>query len=299
MSLHFGRAQVKIGDNLQILDGSSLLELESTSRALVLTRVTQAEMNAISPLHGALVYNTDADCVFVYEGLVWKNLCNTGVFVTTSVLAPTGSQMGDIWIDSGSDVASVWDGMGFVPMGSNPKNGNGSPSPMTVPNARIGDIYVDRTTGDLFTYNGAQWIIQGNGILATNGLTETAINNIGLGGNLIRPTLIETDNVNTLAIMGLSEEGDPSDMMVTVDGTTGILGRTSRSSLVQRQESVIMAINGQSRFITPFAITDVEKIDVYRNGVKIGFTIVNGNTIELDSDTICFQNDKILIVQFF
>ena len=41
VGLHLGMAQVKIGDNLQTIDGASLLELESTSRTLVLTRVTQ------------------------------------------------------------------------------------------------------------------------------------------------------------------------------------------------------------------------------------------------------------------
>lgn len=292
-----GKAQVKIGDNLQTIDGSSLLELESTSRALVLTRVTQAQMNAISPLHGALVYNTDVDCVFVFDGLVWENLCNAGISVTTSAMAPTGNQMGDIWIDSNSDVVSVWDGTGFVPMGSNPKSGNGPPSPMT--NANPGDIYVDRTTGDLFTYDGAQWVIQGNGIVATNGLTETTSNNIELGGTLTKPTLIETDNTNTLAISGLSENTDPSDMLVTVDGTTGVLGRTPKSSLVQRQESVIAASNGQNQFVTPMVITDAEKIDVYRNGVKIGFTVVNVNTIELDPNITCFQNDEVRIIQIF
>ncbi|MDC6387012.1 hypothetical protein D2V93_07180 [Flagellimonas taeanensis] len=299
MGLHLCRAQVKIGDNLQTIDGSSLLELESTSKTLVLTRVNLSQMNTISPLNGAMVYNTDANCVFVFDGLTWKNLCGAGISVTTSALAPSGSQIGDIWIDSGSDVVSVWDGAVFVPIGSNPKSGNGSPSPMTVTNANAGDIYVDRTTGDLFTYDGAQWIIQGNGIVATNGLTETTSNNIELGGTLTKPTLIETDNTNTLAITGLSEDNDPSDMLVTVNGTTGVLGKTSRSSLVQRQESVIVASNGQSQFITPMTITDAEKIDVYRNGIKIGFSVVNGNTIELDPNATCFQDDEIRIVQVF
>ncbi|WP_418501525.1 hypothetical protein [Flagellimonas sp.] len=297
VGLHLGMAQVKIGDNLQTIDGASLLELESTSRTLVLTRVTQTQMNAISPLHGALVYNTDANCVFVFNGMAWENLCNAGISVTTSVMAPAGNQIGDIWIDANSDMVSVWNGAAFVSMSSNPKSGNGSP--MTVTNANPGDIYVDRTTGDLFTFNGSQWIIQGNGILATNGLTETSTNNIELGGTLTKPTLIETDNTHTLAITGLSVDVDPSDMLVTVDGSTGVLGSTLKSSLVQRQESITLASNGQNQFITPMVITDAEKIDVYRNGVKIGFTIVNGNTIELDPKVTCFQNDEIRIVQIF
>ena len=49
------KAQVKIGDNPNLIDNSSVLELESIDKAFVLTRVTTAQMNAITPLNGALV----------------------------------------------------------------------------------------------------------------------------------------------------------------------------------------------------------------------------------------------------
>lgn len=68
-------AQVKIGENPQALNSSSLLELESNSRVLVLTRLSQAQMTAITPLQGALVYNTDESCIFQYDGTQWVNLC--------------------------------------------------------------------------------------------------------------------------------------------------------------------------------------------------------------------------------
>ena len=57
-------SQVKIGDNPETLDATSLLELESSTRALVITRVDTSTMNDMTPLRGALVYNTDAECVF-------------------------------------------------------------------------------------------------------------------------------------------------------------------------------------------------------------------------------------------
>ena len=69
--------QVKIGNNPNTIDTSSLLELESTTKTFVLTRVTNAEMNSITPLIGALVYNTDAQCIFQFTG-TWNSLCNTG-----------------------------------------------------------------------------------------------------------------------------------------------------------------------------------------------------------------------------
>ena len=62
-------AQIKIGDNPQNIDPSSVLELESTNRVLVITRVSAQQMNTIVPSPGAMVYNTDAGCVFYFDGI--------------------------------------------------------------------------------------------------------------------------------------------------------------------------------------------------------------------------------------
>lgn len=74
-AIGLSNAQVKIGENPQSLNNASLLELESNSRVLVLTRVNQTQMSAITPLQGALVYNTDEACIFQYDGTQWVNLC--------------------------------------------------------------------------------------------------------------------------------------------------------------------------------------------------------------------------------
>ncbi|MDH3698087.1 MAG: hypothetical protein OEQ81_05445, partial [Flavobacteriaceae bacterium] len=68
-------AQIKIGDNPQNIDAASVLELESTDRVLVITRVNTSQMNAIIPNQGAMVYNTDDQCIFYYDGTGWQNLC--------------------------------------------------------------------------------------------------------------------------------------------------------------------------------------------------------------------------------
>ncbi|HET8735991.1 MAG TPA: hypothetical protein VFM69_05310, partial [Pricia sp.] len=74
----FTSAQVKIGDNPQTIDPASVLELESSERVLVITRVDSLQMAAITPSRGALVYNTSADCIFYYDGTAWNNLCEGG-----------------------------------------------------------------------------------------------------------------------------------------------------------------------------------------------------------------------------
>ena len=68
-------AQVKIGDNPNQIDNSSVLELQSIDKAFVLTRVSTIQMNAIFPLNGALVYNTDDECIFQFSNNSWSSLC--------------------------------------------------------------------------------------------------------------------------------------------------------------------------------------------------------------------------------
>lgn len=75
LSLASTFAQVKIGDNPQSIDSASLLELEGTDKTMVLSRITTAQMQAITPLQGAVVYNIEEECVFYYNGSVWMNLC--------------------------------------------------------------------------------------------------------------------------------------------------------------------------------------------------------------------------------
>ncbi|MFS4416302.1 hypothetical protein [Maribacter sp. 2307ULW6-5] len=75
LSFMAANGQIKIGDNPQDLDPASVLELESSTRTLVITRVSTAQMEAITPRAGALVYNTDAACVHYYSGTAWVNLC--------------------------------------------------------------------------------------------------------------------------------------------------------------------------------------------------------------------------------
>ncbi len=77
-------AQVKIGDNPQTIDPAAVLELESTTMALIITRVTTEQMEAITPGQGAIVYNTDAQCIHYFNGVQWMNLCEgANINVTT------------------------------------------------------------------------------------------------------------------------------------------------------------------------------------------------------------------------
>jgi hypothetical protein len=63
------------------------------------------------------------------------------------------------------------------------------------------------------------------------------------------------------------------------------------------EQSVTTAVDGQLLFTTPLPITDTQKIDVFRNGARIGFIQINATTIQIDKEAICYLGDEIRIVQ--
>ncbi|MFZ4398758.1 MAG: FISUMP domain-containing protein [Bacteroidales bacterium] len=69
-------AQVKIGDNPTVLDSSAILELKSSSKGLLIPRMTQAERNSIlSPATGLMIFQTDSISGFYYyNGNAWTSI---------------------------------------------------------------------------------------------------------------------------------------------------------------------------------------------------------------------------------
>ena len=290
-------SQVKIGNNPSVIDSHSILELESNSQVFVLTRLNTAEINALTPLPGALVYNTDIECIFSFTGLIWKNLCNEPN-ITTSVIAPVNNQIGDFWINSNNNIFSIWNGTNWLPININPSRGSGLPN-NNVTNPIAGDIYVDQDTGSLYTYNGTDWASVNNNhnLNANNGIAITN-NTVQLGGALIQPTIITTSNTNTLALQGLQNTTlDTANNILVVDNSTGEIKKAPATNLLQQQQTITIAIDGQRRFNPPDSITDINKLDVYRNGVRIAFALIDTNTIEIEPEATCYAGDEIRIVQ--
>jgi hypothetical protein len=100
-------AQVSIGT--QNTDPSAILELKSTTKGLLIPRVSLIQRDAIvSPWKGLLIYNTDKFCFNSYNGVVWDDLTtgyktisqsdvistdfNTDIVVTgMSIMPPAGT----------------------------------------------------------------------------------------------------------------------------------------------------------------------------------------------------------------
>ena len=70
---------------------SAILELSSKEKGLLLPSLTDAERNAIKqPALGLVIFNTEKNCIEIYVGSVWHNLCgDNGVAVIDSYTCNT------------------------------------------------------------------------------------------------------------------------------------------------------------------------------------------------------------------
>lgn len=59
--------------------GSSIFEVKSINKGLLIPRMTSAQRSAIvSPALGLLVFDTDTKTIWAYNGIIWSNLTSTG-----------------------------------------------------------------------------------------------------------------------------------------------------------------------------------------------------------------------------
>ncbi|MEC8831810.1 MAG: hypothetical protein VX772_05590, partial [Bacteroidota bacterium] len=222
--------QVKIGNNPQNLDPASVLELESTTRVLVITRVTDAQMSVINPLPGALVYNIDQECLHYYNGSSWINICeeldnsfttstkadylsqlNPQARDSTVVITPTTNPDGSI--NYNFEVGQIT-GANIVTQSI---NGDSKIQPTSIttgllaPKSVTIGKFADATggqPGDIFQWNGSQWTLVNESIL---GITEK---DSIVGNEVVGP--FDT----TLQLEGAGSEVDPFTLDVSEGGIT-------------------------------------------------------------------------------
>jgi trimeric autotransporter adhesin len=136
---------LKIGTGSGIIDNSAVLELASTTKGLLLPRLTNAQMNAIStPANGLQIFNTTDGCIYIYR--------TTGGWISTC--SPTYALAWGLTGNSGTV-----DGTNFIGTTDN------TPLSIRVNNQRSGYIGVAATGSTFYGYQA--------GVGMTNGLRNT------------------------------------------------------------------------------------------------------------------------------
>ncbi|PHN92975.1 hypothetical protein CSC80_12695 [Maribacter sp. 6B07] len=180
-------AQVKIGQNPNTIHSASIVELESTDKAFVLTRLSTAQMQAITPLNGAVVYNTDTQCVHYFNGTVWTNLCDG---INTNDFSFTDNGDGTITLDDGNGNTITFNGA-----------------------AQTISTLIDNGDGT-YTYTNE------NGIETVISIAVTDNQNLQTDNT---PGNISIDNGNAIAINVDDADADAQNEIQTLNYTSGVL----------------------------------------------------------------------------
>ncbi len=80
-------AQISINTDNTDPDASAMLDIKSSTKGVLLPRMTTDERNAInSPAAGLLIYNTSDSCFNYYSGIAWYNDCGRSLTTDSMVL---------------------------------------------------------------------------------------------------------------------------------------------------------------------------------------------------------------------
>ena len=103
-----GNAQVKVGDNPTSIDARSLLELESTTKAFYLPRLSTAQAAAQTGWKaGMVIYNTTQNCVQYYDGTAW--FCFTAFISVDNDKDSTNEYNTSFGLNAGGDSLIITD----------------------------------------------------------------------------------------------------------------------------------------------------------------------------------------------
>ena len=232
----FGSAQVKIGDNPQTIDPTSVLELESTERVLVITRVDSIQMSNITPNRGALVYNTSADCVFYYNGTDWINLCGSDAAVAgfttdpivnenaTIIITPTPTggniEVAENSIDSSQIIDGGINGIdiqnGSIGRG---KLQNSSVDRTKLAQNSVGPFAIDNDSIDLSDFNNTTGFIRSGDIISVD--PGNALISGGDGGAFYDDAAVAANTAAIAAAAVADNDLNPTNEIQTITYNTG------------------------------------------------------------------------------
>jgi hypothetical protein len=199
----YSQQNVSISDVPATPNPTSVLDVSSTNKGMLIPRMTTAQRNAIvGPANGLLVFDTDVNCVMFYSTTVvsWNSLCsgtNSSSLIanTTSVLAGANCAAGGVLLEFGNDT-----------------NGNGL-------------LDISEVTASQYVCNGVAGATGPAGPQGPIGLTGP----IGATGpqgpiGLTGATGISCWDINGNGVNDPSEDANADGIFNTNDCTVGIVG---------------------------------------------------------------------------
>jgi hypothetical protein len=212
-----------VGIGLTSIDSSAQLHMSSTTKGLLMPRLTTTQMNAIgTPANGLMIYNTTTSQLYVYSGSVWTALASGGGSGTvTSITAGTGlsggtiTTSGTIALANTAVIAGAYtsanitiDAQGRI---TSAANGSGGGGYSAITQSLTGNrILINAPTDDTSSILQVNGNIRGKFLLATGNTPSTTNTLIGEAS-----TTITTGSTDVIAI-GRNSLSGPTNVSGTI-----------------------------------------------------------------------------------
>ncbi len=226
----YAQTASKVGTNPGAKTSSAVFELESTTKGLLIPRLTAAQMNAISsPATGLMIFNTTDSCIYLYRGSIggWNSTCALASNSAWSVLGNAGT------VD-GTNFIGTTDNIPFNFKVNNQKAGRIGINGETFLGYQAGNV----NTGANNTFMGYQ-----SGIVNTTGSSNVAVGTFALNQNTTAwsntAAGFKAMYSNTNAI-GNTAVGDSALFLNTIGTNNTALGNQAGSSITTGSNNIVI-----------------------------------------------------------
>lgn len=263
--IHFGTlAQgVAINENNSTPDASAILDVQSTTKGLLIPSMTTFQRNAIvSPAEGLMIYNTTTHEINQRQNGLWKYFLNN-----------------DYWIRGGGQMFNIGDKIGINIAG---------------PNERLevgGNI---RTTGSMIIDNTSA-ILQLKSAAVNKGFMQLSGDNVRIGTNSGNATGNVIFRMNGNDRITINPEGD-----IDIEGKITNIASTGNASLIPYCYGKIdddgSIISGTGNFTA--ARLSVGYYRIYCSGVSFDSIVIATSIADNSASALAFDDQTIDIVLY-
>ncbi len=267
---------VGINDDNSNPDGSAILDVKSTSKGLLIPRLTATQRTAIAtPATSLLVFDSDSTAFFFYNGSAWEKVGSGTVSTGNQTLSLAGTTL-SIQNGNSVDLATIQDGTGTDAQILSTRNDS-----LFVTNVTSGvslSKYLDNTDAQQLSFNNATGELSlsgGNTIIlpATSGGdnwgTQTVQTGNGITGNGTTgsPLILDSIGIANLGFVAGTHTVNTDSQNLTLTGTNLAISGGNTLDVSSLQDGTG---------------TDSQTLSVSGNNVSIA----GGNTITLPAGVV-------------